>query len=43
MVSQETSGVCSALWRQVKGEMPWLEQLDQECYYCKEGGVVVKG
>lgn len=34
MASQETSGVCSALWRD-KGEMTWLYQLGQGCYYCK--------
>ena len=33
MVFQETSGVCSALWRQDKGDMHWLEQLGHGCYH----------
>ena len=28
MVFQETNGVCSALWRQDKGEMHWLVAMD---------------
>ena len=31
MVFQETNGVCSALWRQDKGEMHWLVQLGHGC------------